>query len=314
MADVVPAKRSDETVFMRFDFRDVLASGDSILHAIANAVCDSDQNAGAVIAAAPHVEQNNTVIQAISGGVPGCIYRITVSVASSSGEQFSLDATLPVANEVAGSVASAQADPIQRVMTELYSSMRLAFPSRNICQDFQDHAARRPAELYQGVVTLILVRTNPEEESWTEMLHCKLVGQVAVREREDTPADVTEAELLLYRQLANWCRNPGTSLPNIHIHGDVLFSGQIEFPFGWVAMDLDIGPIDLGSDDSTAGDANAYPPTVTLGSLSGVDVMIDVPPFSSNAAHQQWLAGAPSAEQPDLTAIIQLQEEENNGN
>jgi hypothetical protein len=204
--------------------------------------------------------------------------------------------------------------PIAATLDSLLLSLTAALPERVVTGSFADFSDRRPAEIDKGIVTLILVRSNPEEESWTEMLHCKLVGQVKVNERSQQPNAVTAAELALYQQLSAWCRNPGTSLPNIHIHGDVLFSGQIEFPVGWVAMDLDIGPIDLGSDDSTAGDANAYPPTVALGSLSGVDVMIDVPPFSSNAAHQQWLAGAPSAEQPDLTAIIQLQEEESNGN
>ena len=53
-----------------------------------------------------------------------------------------------------------------------------------------------------------------------------------------------------------------------------------------------------------------YPPSVSVTKFAGADIKIDAEPHESDAVHNKWLNGEATAEQPDATLTVEL----NNGN
>lgn len=187
----------------------------------------------------------------------------------------------------------------QRLLASLRQQLQLALPGRVVARDLQDHPQRPLDQLLQGVVTVIVpeVQLDP----WLETLRLTLVGQLAVPERASSPAAVEDAELQLLQQLLAFVRNPGGELPRLHSPRARL-SGQLEYPFGWVALELDCGPLDGSEDD----DSQLYPPGRQPGQLGGVQLDIDLRGHESRDEHLKWLAGNYQDSQPDLSVEMRL--------
>ena len=74
--------------------------------------------------------------------------------------------------------------------------------------------------------------------------HARLgvVGFVAVAE-DAAPVAVEQAELALLQEVLGWVKEPGMPRPwDTALPGDFRQSGQIEFPFGWFVLELDVRP------------------------------------------------------------------------
>lgn len=192
---------------------------------------------------------------------------------------------------------------ISVVLSRIRSALALAIPDRIIATDLVDFPQRKVPELEKGIVTVLLLAADLHD--WDGMLNMKLVGQISVPERTSTKHDIETAELEIFQQLRAFIRNPGPGIPRIQAH-QVRFSSQMEFPWGWVSMDIDVGPIDLADGD----DSEVYPPTVHIGDLKSVHVDIDVhDPLRSRDEHLKWLGGDTSSSKPDLSTQLEL----NNG-
>ena len=194
-------------------------------------------------------------------------------------------------------------DAISLVLSQIRAGLAAALPNRIIATDLVDFPQRKVPELEKGVVTVLLPAMDLRD--WDGTLKMKLVGQLSVPERSSTKHDVETAELVMFQQLRAFIRNPGKGIPRIQAH-QVRFSSQMEFPWGWVSMDIDVGPIDFTAYEDSA----VYPPTATVTDLAGVHVDIDVhDPLRSRDEHLKWLDGDTSSSKPDLSTQLEL----NNG-
>lgn len=194
-------------------------------------------------------------------------------------------------------------DPISRALVALEASLSAAMPTCIVSADFVDFTHRRAAELQHGVITLLHVGGDRSSE-WETMLTLKLVAQVTVPERISSQRALRDAELALLQGLHAWINNPGAAAPSLQTTG-YKTSGQMEFPNGWVSIDLTAGPLDLADGD----DAEIYPPEtlsgMSLGDLRRVWMGFDLAPHQDKTVHQQWLAENFSTP-PDLSTTVEL--------
>lgn len=190
---------------------------------------------------------------------------------------------------------------VAQTLTDLQGALAARLPNRIVTDIFVNHPQRKEADLLTGVVTVLLTGIENTSE-WTAHLKLKIVGQLMVPERTSKPVDIQRAEIALWQQVAAALRNLGAGLPAMSPPKAQL-SRQLEFPYGWIAMDITTEEIELATGD----DAIDYPPTVDIGEFKRVHVDIDLPPHASAAVHEQWVKEQPTDEQPDLTAIVELQ-------
>ncbi len=190
-------------------------------------------------------------------------------------------------------------DPISRALVALEASLIAAMPTCIVSTDFVDFTQRRAAELQRGVITLLHVGGDRSSE-WETMLTLKLVAQVTVPERISSQRALRDAELALLQGLHAWINNPGAAAPSLQTTG-YKTSGQMEFPNGWVSIDLTAGPLDLADGD----DAEIYPPGMQPGNLDRVWMGFDIAPHQDQAVHQQWLAEN-YITPPDLSTTVEL--------
>lgn len=190
-------------------------------------------------------------------------------------------------------------DPISRALVALETSLRAAMPTSIVSADFVDFTQRRAADLQRGVVTLLHVGGDRSSE-WETMLTLKLVAQVTVPERISSQRALRDAELALLQGLHAWINNPGSAAPSLQTPG-YKTSGQMEFPNGWVSIDLTAGPLDLADGD----DAEIYPPGMQPGELARVWMGFDLAPHQDQTVHQQWLA-EDFTTPPDLSTTVEL--------
>ncbi|MBA8735332.1 hypothetical protein HA051_08255 [Chromobacterium vaccinii] len=185
-----------------------------------------------------------------------------------------------------------------RALAALRASLAAALPERIHSASFVDHPQRKPAELEQGVVTALLPEIEPGD--WDSTLRLRVVGQLQVRKQVCQPQDVETAELALYGQLLAWLRNPGPAVPRLTPRS-ARFSSQLEFPYGWVALELDMGPLD----EADAPDSETYPPNQQPGRLLRAHMDVDLAPHETRDEHNKWLHGDYSASRPELTLETQ---------
>lgn len=186
-------------------------------------------------------------------------------------------------------------DAISQVLDRLTAALAAALPARVVTDEFVDHPDRRRDQLEQGVVTVLLPSGELPSE-WEARAKLTVVGQVAVAGRGTTTRQVRDAELALLSELLAFARNPVADVPRVEVTG-YRTSSQMEHPFGWVALDVWFGPIDLT-------EPAPYPPNLPIGTLGGIHLDIDVPPHENTEQHDKWLAGDYGASRPDLQADI----------
>lgn len=195
-------------------------------------------------------------------------------------------------------------DSVSIFLADLLASLTARLPHRIVTGEFINHPERKAAELQSGVVTILLGDIDPDDDAWHAELELKIVGQIKVPERGEGsgPAAVQAAELKLWQELMAALRNPGPGFPKLK-PGKAKFSCQLEAPYGWVAMPLAVGTIDLATGDESID----YPPTTSIGEFLHLHADLDIEPFASATTHKRWVDEQPATEQPELTATVELQ-------
>ena len=203
---------------------------------------------------------------------------------------------------------------VSSVLNELRRRMALAMPERIIGSNYVTHQERRRDELLAGVITVVL----PEIEmsgDWSSAIKPMVVAQLEVDERSSTPKDIEAAELKMAGQLRAFFRNPGADMPHIDVRA-IRLSAQQEFPMGWVAVDVVLGPIgetalafDLNGQAAGSEPIDLYPTPVNVSPLAGVMLNIDVSPHETVVEHTHWLADNYVTSHPDLKQELEF----NNG-
>lgn len=203
---------------------------------------------------------------------------------------------------------------IEHEMQKLKHGIAAAMPSRIVSGSLIDHAEWRREELLKGVITVMLERIKSDDE-WTSTLQVLITGQLEIEppaDKDTMGALVETAEVSLYSELRAFLRNTG-GLPAVDVQ-DVEFSAHSKAPFGWFLLRAQYGPINEACTDWDFGGSDAppnmYPPSVSVTKFAGADIKIDAEPHESDAVHNKWLNGEATAEQPDATLTVEL----NNGN
>lgn len=132
---------------------------------------------------------------------------------------------------------SAQGALLQAMSAELAA----AAPARLVTRSLRDFAARSKTDLARGVFTLVS-RGRPASRGDIDYVEVLLVGQIALTEKS-AGENVEEAELLMLDEVARWAKSSGVG--QIEFQG-IQQSQQVDAPYGWLAVRLRVGPLDLG--------------------------------------------------------------------
>lgn len=190
---------------------------------------------------------------------------------------------------------------VQDFLDGLKTALAAALPGRTVTDSYLDHAQRDLADLQAGVITILAGSVEPQSE-WVDKISFRIIGQIAVDESTQKPGDVQRAELLLYRQIRAFCANPGNKLSAQWIRKARL-SNQIEYPFGWIVVEMEQPELDISSDD----DALTYPPSLTqAAAFAAVKLGIDIEPHASAAQAAAWIAADGDGEAADQTLLVEL--------
>lgn len=203
-------------------------------------------------------------------------------------------------------------NPYSRLMQTIRDSLTAALPRRLVARDFLDHSLRDFEELRQHGVITVLMQTNSNVGDWVDQIDLVVVGQVAVDGREQTPADAEDAELQIYNELLAWARNPGPDMPRLDVRS-ASFSAQHEFPFGFCALKVICGPLEIADfvQDDDPPEDGLYPATVTPPTpLDGVDADIDIEPHETRAEHERWLRGDYAGSRPELQTRVDMNKDQ----
>lgn len=126
----------------------------------------------------------------------------------------------------------------------LKTALATAMPTRVVTRDFMDFAQRAEADLVKGVVSLI----GAGEKDYAGYLGRAtqlgtvpfvIVGQIKLAEVA-MPSAVEDAEDLLAEEIKAFCRNPGSALLGGILMRSFRQSGQMEAPYGWIAVELEV--------------------------------------------------------------------------
>jgi hypothetical protein len=116
-------------------------------------------------------------------------------------------------------------------------------PSRRVTRSLRDFAERQPAELKRGIVTLLSLGesdyANLRDRAAMDGRHrMLLVGQIQVHESADAQS-VEDAEFALVEQIKDVMRHLPAGFACLEMKA-FRQSGQIEHPYGWIAVDLEM--------------------------------------------------------------------------
>jgi len=135
----------------------------------------------------------------------------------------------------------------ETVMAGVAAGLGAALPMRNVQRGLVlDAASLNNKQLEQGVLCLV---SQGGGAFWNYQgregdggdLDVTVVGFVKVGEKTPTEA-IEQAELALVEDVLGWCRGigPGDAPLDAVIPQSWRQSGQLEHPFGWVAMKLKV--------------------------------------------------------------------------
>lgn len=128
-------------------------------------------------------------------------------------------------------------------MALIKSTFAARVPSRVVTRSFKDFSMRSSADLKKGIYTLISVGEgryqNLRERAAMDGRHrILLTGQIKLDEKSDEVA-VEDAEFAMVDEVKAFVRDLPPELACLDMTG-FRQSGQIEHPYGWIAVDLEI--------------------------------------------------------------------------
>jgi hypothetical protein len=125
----------------------------------------------------------------------------------------------------------------------LKSAMAAAMPTRVVTRDHKDFGERAEADLVKGVVTIVGLGEKDfsqwvGRETQLGTLPVLIVGQIKVAEGS-APSAVEDAEDTLIEEIKAFCAAPPAGLGSLSMKG-WRQSGQLEAPWGWVSVDVEV--------------------------------------------------------------------------
>lgn len=136
----------------------------------------------------------------------------------------------------------------ETALTGIEASMKAALPHRVVQRSLLlDPASHDQSELEKGVLCLVSsgggqFANYRGREGQLGHSTLGVVGFVRVAD-DAAPVAVEQAELALLQDVLGWVKAPGQPRPfDSALPQDFRQSGQIEFPFGWFVLTLDVRP------------------------------------------------------------------------
>lgn len=174
---------------------------------------------------------------------------------------------------------------IKPILDAVKAALAAAAPTRVVTRKLEDFSERKSSDLEKGVFTLVS-KGEKRIDQFISSLNCLLVGQILLGEDSDGEA-VEEAELVMLDDVRRFisgvqgCQVVMTSWSQ---------SQQIELPYGWIAVELELGPfnLDIGVDETG------------LSNFTTLATDYDIAPHVSAAEHIKWIAGNYSTTAPEL--------------
>lgn len=133
----------------------------------------------------------------------------------------------------------------EQALAAIHASLAAALPARVVSRSLADPASASDEDLRAGLLCLVSrgggdFANTRGREGQLGRVNAYLVGYVRVDEG-DEPAAVEQAELALLQDVLDWCTEPGALRPvNAVYPMDWTQSAQLEHPYGWVALRLDV--------------------------------------------------------------------------
>ncbi len=189
--------------------------------------------------------------------------------------------------------------PESKILASFAASLAAAYPLRTVTRSLKDFADRRPAELKGGVYTVI-VKEQPGEDIFQQMLKIIVVGQLELAEKAQGE-EIEDAELRMAREIKTLVHRQLRG-PLLAIKG-IDHSAQLECPYGWISVSIDCGPYD-GSEPLTEDEG--------LGNLADFLTFradIDLAqPHQPPAQHASWAQDPPdySNSKPDAQMHVDI--------
>lgn len=128
-------------------------------------------------------------------------------------------------------------------MVALKDALATAMPARVVTRKLKDFADRPKADIAAGVLTLVSsgeggYRNYNGREAMDGRHRLLLVGQIELAEDSDGEA-IEDAEFAMVEEVKGFMRALPPSLCSLVMTG-FRQSGQVEAPYGWVAIDMEI--------------------------------------------------------------------------
>lgn len=133
----------------------------------------------------------------------------------------------------------------EQALEAIRVSLAAKLGHRVVTRSLIDPANLADEDLYAGVLCLVSrgggdFANTRGREGQLGRGNAYLVGYLRVGEGAE-PLEIEQAELALLQEVLDWCTDPGLVRPmNAVLPLDWTQSAQLEHPYGWVALRLDV--------------------------------------------------------------------------
>ena len=134
--------------------------------------------------------------------------------------------------------------PLADALNALKNGIAVAMPARVVTRDLLSFDLRQESDLLAGVLTVLASREGRYanyrgREAQMGRLNVVVVGQLKLAE-DALPSEVEDAEFAFAEEVKDFLAG---SLPVADVQLiETRFSGQLEAPYGWFAMDWEVWP------------------------------------------------------------------------
>lgn len=133
----------------------------------------------------------------------------------------------------------------EQALEAIRASLAAKLSSRVVTRSLIDPASASAEDLTAGVLCLVSrgggdFANTLGREGQLGRVNAYLVGYLLLAEDAE-PVEIEQAELALLQDVLDWCTAPGTVRPLNAVYPlDWTQSAQLEHPYGWVALKLDV--------------------------------------------------------------------------
>ncbi|MBU1692296.1 MAG: hypothetical protein KJ958_05515 [Gammaproteobacteria bacterium] len=132
---------------------------------------------------------------------------------------------------------------LNTLLEQIKTTLAAAQPLRVVTRSLKDFGDRPEADLVKGIFTLVSqgeggYNNLPGREAMFGKSNTVLVGQIMVSE-DSEPVAIESAELAMVEEIKGFVRALPAGIDSLQMKG-FRQSGQLEHPYGWVSIDMEM--------------------------------------------------------------------------